>query len=206
MTGELWQLAGLFIMKSSKFTGDPQWRHNESFIFPCRLFFFLINQEVNCYIVMDIIQGFQTPLAFASTRPLWRTSPLVFVFLCWRKFLSSSAGALRRRFFSVDCSIFSSFATSAMALRNALLRISRKSLHNDTSTRVLLQRRALHSSTVPEEPARDATDAELKHAGPVKSLREMPGPSAIGNLIEFFYRDGFSRIHEIQVQVSLPCN
>ncbi|KAJ1190591.1 hypothetical protein NDU88_007329 [Pleurodeles waltl] len=32
----------------------------------------------------------------------------------------------------------------------------------------------------------------------VKSLREMPGPSTITNLVEFFYRDGFSRIHEIQ--------
>ncbi|MCI4375851.1 hypothetical protein PGIGA_G00114330 [Pangasianodon gigas] len=89
-----------------------------------------------------------------------------------------------------------------MALRNALLHVSRKSLHSDTSTRALLQSRALHSSTVPEEPARAATDAELKHAGPVKSLREMPGPSAIGNLIEFFYRDGFSRIHEIQMEHS----
>lgn len=33
----------------------------------------------------------------------------------------------------------------------------------------------------------------------IKSLKEMPGPSAISNLVEFFYRDGFSRIHEIQV-------
>uniref|UniRef100_A0A4W5PKL6 Cytochrome P450, family 27, subfamily C, polypeptide 1 n=1 Tax=Hucho hucho TaxID=62062 RepID=A0A4W5PKL6_9TELE len=36
----------------------------------------------------------------------------------------------------------------------------------------------------------------------VKSLKEMPGPSAISNLIEFFYRDGFSRIHEIQMEHS----
>ncbi|KAG7261112.1 hypothetical protein CRUP_001047 [Coryphaenoides rupestris] len=32
----------------------------------------------------------------------------------------------------------------------------------------------------------------------VKSLGEMPGPSTLANLVEFFYRDGFSRIHEIQ--------
>uniref|UniRef100_A0AAZ3Q373 Uncharacterized protein n=1 Tax=Oncorhynchus tshawytscha TaxID=74940 RepID=A0AAZ3Q373_ONCTS len=30
----------------------------------------------------------------------------------------------------------------------------------------------------------------------------MPGPSAVSNLIEFFYRDGFSRIHEIQMEHS----
>lgn len=33
----------------------------------------------------------------------------------------------------------------------------------------------------------------------VKSLKEMPGPSTLSNLVEFFWRDGFSRIHEIQV-------
>lgn len=32
-----------------------------------------------------------------------------------------------------------------------------------------------------------------------KSLKEMPGPSTLSNLVEFFWRDGFSRIHEIQV-------
>ncbi|XP_040297227.1 cytochrome P450 27C1 [Bufo bufo] len=32
----------------------------------------------------------------------------------------------------------------------------------------------------------------------VRSLKEMPGPSTITNLVEFFWRDGFSRIHEIQ--------
>ncbi|GAA6088050.1 cytochrome P450 27C1, partial [Tachysurus ichikawai] len=78
-----------------------------------------------------------------------------------------------------------------MALRDALFQISRKSVRNDACWRIALQIRTLYDSAVQEEP-------ELKHAGLVKSLREMPGPSAIGNLIEFFYRDGFSRIHEIQ--------
>ncbi|XP_056391494.1 LOW QUALITY PROTEIN: cytochrome P450 27C1-like [Hyla sarda] len=32
----------------------------------------------------------------------------------------------------------------------------------------------------------------------VKSLREMPGPRTLTNLREFFWKDGFSRIHEIQ--------
>uniref|UniRef100_A0A8C6WGX9 Cytochrome P450, family 27, subfamily C, polypeptide 1 n=1 Tax=Neogobius melanostomus TaxID=47308 RepID=A0A8C6WGX9_9GOBI len=33
----------------------------------------------------------------------------------------------------------------------------------------------------------------------IKSLKEMPGPSTLSNLIEFFWRDGFARIHEIQM-------
>nr|XP_028598512.1 cytochrome P450 27C1-like isoform X2 [Podarcis muralis] len=32
----------------------------------------------------------------------------------------------------------------------------------------------------------------------VRSLREMPGPKTFSNLVEFFWKDGFSRIHEIQ--------
>lgn len=36
----------------------------------------------------------------------------------------------------------------------------------------------------------------------IKTLKEMPGPSTFANLIEFFWRDGFSRIHEIQVTVA----
>lgn len=34
----------------------------------------------------------------------------------------------------------------------------------------------------------------------VKSLKEMPGPKTFSNLMEFFCKDGFARIHEIQVQ------
>ncbi|XP_020367664.2 cytochrome P450 27C1 [Rhincodon typus] len=34
----------------------------------------------------------------------------------------------------------------------------------------------------------------------VKSLSEMPGPSTWSNLVQFFLRDGFSRIHDIQLQ------
>lgn len=33
----------------------------------------------------------------------------------------------------------------------------------------------------------------------IKNLKEMPGPSTLSNLIEFFWRDGFARIHEIQM-------
>ncbi|NWI32435.1 C27C1 protein, partial [Sula dactylatra] len=34
--------------------------------------------------------------------------------------------------------------------------------------------------------------------GRVKSLQEMPGPNTLYNLYEFFWKDGFGRIHEIQ--------
>lgn len=33
-----------------------------------------------------------------------------------------------------------------------------------------------------------------------KSLNDMPGPSTLSNFVEFFWRDGFSRIHDIQLQ------
>lgn len=38
--------------------------------------------------------------------------------------------------------------------------------------------------------------------GRVKSLQEMPGPNTLYNLYEFFWKDGFGRIHEIQVQLA----
>lgn len=40
------------------------------------------------------------------------------------------------------------------------------------------------------------------HHCKVKSLQEMPGPKTLSNLVEFFWKDGFGRIHEIQVQFS----
>ncbi|CAJ1049522.1 cytochrome P450 27C1 [Xyrichtys novacula] len=42
------------------------------------------------------------------------------------------------------------------------------------------------------------SDAGVKTA--VKTLKDMPGPSTLSNLVEFFWRDGFSRIHEIQME------
>lgn len=45
--------------------------------------------------------------------------------------------------------------------------------------------------------AQDAANSAEKTQ--VKSLKEMPGPSTLSNLIEFFWRDGFARIHQIQM-------
>lgn len=70
--------------------------------------------------------------------------------------------------------------------------------------------RALHKSAANEALQIPATEEEtLSHAlipptdladkTKLKSLKDMPGPNTVSNLIEFFWRDGFSRIHEIQV-------
>ncbi|KAJ8003336.1 hypothetical protein DPEC_G00147270 [Dallia pectoralis] len=48
----------------------------------------------------------------------------------------------------------------------------------------------------------ETTQQSLVENIQMKSLKEMPGPSAVGNLVEFFFRDGFSRIHEIQMEHS----
>lgn len=73
---------------------------------------------------------------------------------------------------------------------------------------VLFALRCLHKSatsgtfgiageeTVPERVIKPKDAAQKKS---FKTMAEMPGPSTISNLIEFFWRDGFSRIHEIQV-------
>lgn len=49
-------------------------------------------------------------------------------------------------------------------------------------------------------PERLITPKDAAQKKSVKSLSEMPGPGTFSNLIEFFWRDGFSRIHEIQVK------
>ncbi|XP_042301404.1 cytochrome P450 27C1 isoform X3 [Sceloporus undulatus] len=42
-----------------------------------------------------------------------------------------------------------------------------------------------------------------RHPSPsrAKSLQEMPGPRTFSNLVEFFWKDGFGRIHEIQIEI-----
>ncbi|KAM4596673.1 cytochrome P450 27C1 [Fundulus diaphanus] len=75
---------------------------------------------------------------------------------------------------------------------------------------LVLVSRALHKSAASEAvqiPTREETmsdrlmaPAEVREKIKIKTLKEMPGPSALSNLIEFFCRDGFSRIHEIQME------
>lgn len=69
--------------------------------------------------------------------------------------------------------------------------------------------RCLHKSATsgtfgiaPEEaiPERLITPKDAAKKKSVKTLAEMPGPGTVSNIIEFFWKDGFSRIHEIQVK------
>lgn len=60
---------------------------------------------------------------------------------------------------------------------------------------------ATREETVPEGLI---TPADVGEKIRIKTLEEMPGPSTLANLVEFFWRDGFSRIHEIQVLVFVP--
>ncbi|XP_019740189.1 cytochrome P450 27C1 isoform X2 [Hippocampus comes] len=89
-------------------------------------------------------------------------------------------------------------------------------LHGDhLNKHLVVTLRALHKSApseafeVPASTGEDGgspgliTAAQLADKNTrVKSLKEMPGPSTTSNLIEFFWRDGFSRIHQIQMEHS----
>ncbi|KAM3876901.1 cytochrome P450 27C1 [Diretmus argenteus] len=99
-----------------------------------------------------------------------------------------------------------------MARLNHILNVCCRSFQSDAlsnqSSRVL---RAVHKSAASEAlpisaggeesvPGSLITPPAARNKPGVKTLEEMPGPSTVANLIEFFYRDGFSRIHEIQME------
>lgn len=103
-----------------------------------------------------------------------------------------------------------------MALQNKIAHLFCKSLQTEMlKMQLSVVGRRLHKSAASESmPMTSSGEQALpdglitptpveigKEAAGIKSLKEMPGPSAIGNLVEFFYRDGFSRIHEIQVSL-----
>ncbi|XP_056606604.1 cytochrome P450 27C1 [Triplophysa dalaica] len=100
-----------------------------------------------------------------------------------------------------------------MALHNTFLHLGRKNLLQHTYKQLFLQTRGLHKTTasgsvdITHSPA-DLKDDTVKPSEEVldvanaKSLKDMPGPGTVSNLLEFFYRDGFSRIHEIQMEHS----
>uniref|UniRef100_A0A8D0HEB5 Cytochrome P450 family 27 subfamily C member 1 n=1 Tax=Sphenodon punctatus TaxID=8508 RepID=A0A8D0HEB5_SPHPU len=46
--------------------------------------------------------------------------------------------------------------------------------------------------------SRHEAERTAPRAGKSRTLQEMPGPKTLSNLFEFFWRDGFGRIHEIQ--------
>nr|XP_057944876.1 cytochrome P450 27C1 isoform X2 [Doryrhamphus excisus] len=103
-----------------------------------------------------------------------------------------------------------------MVVLNHLTAACRKNLQVDRLNKQLVfTMRVLHKSAageafgIPSPTEEDSVSQSLITAAhvsdksvKVKSLKEMPGPSTASNLIEFFWRDGFSRIHEIQMEHS----
>lgn len=85
-----------------------------------------------------------------------------------------------------------------------------RNFHGDNRTKqILFGLRCLHKSTTSrtvgiagEEsiPERLITSKDAAAKKLPKTLAEMPGPGTVSNLFEFFCKDGFSRIHEIQVR------
>ncbi|KAL1021652.1 hypothetical protein UPYG_G00016160 [Umbra pygmaea] len=95
-----------------------------------------------------------------------------------------------------------------MALQNKILLLNYKGYLREVFNRSFASNsRALYKSARNESlritEIEDGREPERSVDGTrIRSLKEMPGPSAISNLIEFFCRDGFSRIHEIQIEHS----
>ncbi|XP_057699447.1 cytochrome P450 27C1 [Corythoichthys intestinalis] len=103
-----------------------------------------------------------------------------------------------------------------MAVLNHFTVACCKSLHGDLLNKhLVVTLRALHKSAsgetlgIPVSTGEDSVSSGLIRAPQltdkkvrVKSLKEMPGPSTTSNLVEFFWRDGFSRIHQIQMEQS----
>lgn len=104
-----------------------------------------------------------------------------------------------------------------MALKNNIVKVCCQSFQSELMNKQLfITLRALHKSAASEAlrisaageeaiPDSFITPAAVGEKTRIKPLKEMPGPSTFGNLIEFFYRDGFSRIHEIQVIYLTVC-
>lgn len=101
--------------------------------------------------------------------------------------------------------------SQAMAILNKLSTACWRSFPGDRlNKQMFFVLRDLHKSAASETfgisaareeamPERLVTPTEVAEKTTIKTLKEMPGPSTLSNLIEFFWRDGFSRIHEIQV-------
>lgn len=99
-----------------------------------------------------------------------------------------------------------------MATLNHIMNFCYKSFKSDPLNKQLsLVLRALHKSAASEALRISAAGEEAISESlippaaadkktEIKTLKDMPGPSTFANLIEFFYRDGFSRIHEIQME------
>ncbi|XP_028332628.1 cytochrome P450 27C1 [Gouania willdenowi] len=79
-----------------------------------------------------------------------------------------------------------------------------RALHKSATSEALRISAAEEEVEVAEEveamPESLLTPVQVVDKTRIKSLKEMPGPGTLSNLTEFFWRDGFSRIHEIQME------
>lgn len=116
-------------------------------------------------------------------------------------------GHLKRWFF-----LLSNFTEQwkEMSVMNKLTTVCWRNFQSDhRNKQMLFALRCLHKSAtsgtfgiareeaIPEGLIAPEDAAQKKS---LKTLAEMPGPGTFSNIIEFFWRDGFSRIHEIQVK------
>lgn len=102
---------------------------------------------------------------------------------------------------------------STMAVFNNFTKICWKNFQSDQLNKQLFYVvRSLHKSAASEALGISATEEEtmpnrmikpeeVSEKTQIKTLNDMPGPNTLSNLIEFFWKDGFGRIHEIQVMV-----
>ncbi|XP_031702805.1 cytochrome P450 27C1 [Anarhichas minor] len=100
-----------------------------------------------------------------------------------------------------------------MAILNHFTTACWKNLQGDRMNKQLFfLLRALHKSAASEASGISAAGeeampdrlitpvADVGEKTRIMTLKEMPGPSTLSNLVEFIWRDGFSRIHEIQME------
>ncbi|XP_010728264.2 cytochrome P450 27C1 [Larimichthys crocea] len=99
-----------------------------------------------------------------------------------------------------------------MAILNQFTTVCWKNFQGDRLNKQLsFILRSLHKSSSSETcgisaageeamPERLITPVNFDKKATIKTLEEMPGPSTVSNLVEFFWRDGFSRIHKIQME------
>uniref|UniRef100_G3PR78 Cytochrome P450, family 27, subfamily C, polypeptide 1 n=1 Tax=Gasterosteus aculeatus aculeatus TaxID=481459 RepID=G3PR78_GASAC len=99
-----------------------------------------------------------------------------------------------------------------MAILNSFATTCWKNLQGErTKKQLFFILRALHKSAASDAsglsvageeamPDRLIAPSEVGEKARIMTLKEMPGPSTISNLVEFLWRDGFSRIHEIQME------
>nr|XP_015808909.2 cytochrome P450 27C1 [Nothobranchius furzeri] len=103
-----------------------------------------------------------------------------FPITCWKNF---QVGLLNEQLVFLSRSLHKSAASEALEIPA-------------TAEEAMSGRLVQPAAAAAETDDKQSTVSETR----IKSLTEMPGPNTLSNLIEFFWRDGFGRIHEIQLE------